>query len=251
QLLPQYEGWIDGTLEGDSGRQDEVIVTLMIWAIDAGDYPLAARIGRYVIAHDLSMPDRFRRTAATLLVEELCDPILVQVKADDTTDISIHLPVLDEITQIVDGKDMPDEVRAKLLKTHAYALRSGNKTDQVTALGLLRKAMKLDAGAHVKRDIEVLARLVKKSSQSDVTEGDGDASAESGADSDLGGADNNGTTADTSVTTGENIAATSKATTPAVKNSKAKTRKPADKATAKKATNRRPPAKKTEQESTE
>lgn len=88
QLLPHYEGWIDGTLEGDSGRQDEVIVTLMIWAIDTADYPLAVRIGRYVIAHDLAMPDRFRRTAATALVEELCDPILVQVKADETADLA-------------------------------------------------------------------------------------------------------------------------------------------------------------------
>jgi hypothetical protein len=35
QLLPNYEGWIEGTL-GDSGRQDEVITRLMIWAIDAG-----------------------------------------------------------------------------------------------------------------------------------------------------------------------------------------------------------------------
>jgi hypothetical protein len=50
QLLPHYEGWIEGTLDGDSGRQDEVIVTLMVWAIDAGDYALAARIGRYVVA---------------------------------------------------------------------------------------------------------------------------------------------------------------------------------------------------------
>lgn len=66
QLLPHYEGWIEGTLDGDSGRQDEVIVTLMVWAIDACDYVLAARIGRYVVAHGLLMPDRFNRTAATI-----------------------------------------------------------------------------------------------------------------------------------------------------------------------------------------
>jgi hypothetical protein len=35
QLLPNYEGWIEGTLDGDSG-QDEVITRLMVWAIDAG-----------------------------------------------------------------------------------------------------------------------------------------------------------------------------------------------------------------------
>ncbi len=178
QLLPHYEGWIDGTLEGDSGRQDEVIVTLMIWAIDAADYPLAVRIGRYVIAHDLAMPDRFRRTAATALVEELCDPILVQVKADDTTDISPYLPVLDELAHIVEGKDMPDVVLAKLFKVRGFALRSGTEADQVAALGLLRQAIKLDAGAGVKKEIERLARLVKKASQTAVGEGPDNADAD-------------------------------------------------------------------------
>ncbi|WP_269934800.1 phage terminase small subunit [Serratia liquefaciens] len=175
QLLPHYEGWIDGTLEGDSGRQDEVIVTLMIWAIDTADYPLAVRIGRYVIAHDLAMPDRFRRTAATALVEELCDPILVQVKADDTADLTPYLSVLDDLAQIVDGKDMPDQVLAKLFKVRGFALRSGTEADQATALGLLRQAIKLDAGAGVKKEIERLARLVKKASLATADKGESNA----------------------------------------------------------------------------
>ncbi|HGM5349218.1 TPA: phage terminase small subunit [Serratia marcescens] len=175
QLLPHYEGWIEGTLEGDSGRQDEVIVTLMIWAIDTADYPLAVRIGRYVIAHDLAMPDRFRRTAATALVEELCDPILVQVKADDTADLTPYLSVLDDLAQIVDGKDMPDQVLAKLFKVRGFALRNGTEADQVTALGLLRQAIKLDAGAGVRKEIERLARLVKKASLATADKGESNA----------------------------------------------------------------------------
>ncbi len=107
QLLPHYEGWIEGTLDGDSGRQDEVIVTLMVWAIDACDYVLAARIGRYVVAHGLLMPDRFNRTAATITVDEICDPILVQVKADDTTDVTPYLAVLDDVADFTAGSDMP------------------------------------------------------------------------------------------------------------------------------------------------
>jgi hypothetical protein len=121
QLLPHYEGWIEGTLDGDSGRQDEVIVTLMVWAIDAGDYALAARIGRYVVTHGLLMPDRFNRTAATVLVDEICDPILVQVKADDTTDVTPYLAVLDEVADFTAGSDMPDVVRAKLCKARLCA----------------------------------------------------------------------------------------------------------------------------------
>ncbi|MDU1286522.1 phage terminase small subunit [Serratia marcescens] len=175
QLLPHYEGWIEGTLDGNSGRQDEVIVTLMIWAIDAGDYPLAVRIGRYVIEHNLAMPDQFRRTAATALVEELCDPILVQVKADESTDLTAHLQVLDELAQIVDGKDMPDVVLAKLFKARGFALRGGDDAAQAKALELLRQALKLDANAGVKKAIESLARQVKKAGQSTDGAGDNDA----------------------------------------------------------------------------
>lgn len=44
ELLPDFSGWIEGTLEADGGQQDEVIATLMVWAIDCGDLPLALRI---------------------------------------------------------------------------------------------------------------------------------------------------------------------------------------------------------------
>ncbi|HGD7254595.1 TPA: phage terminase small subunit [Klebsiella quasipneumoniae] len=194
QLLPHYEGWIEGTLDGDSGRQDEVIVTLMVWAIDAGDYALAARIGRYVVTHGLLMPDRFNRTAATVLVDEICDPILVQVKADDTTDVTPYLAVLDEVADFTAGSDMPDVVRAKLCKARAFALRNGTTEEQTTALALLRQALTLDAGAGVKKEIERLARVVKKAAaqtgtdgadSTDVgegTEGAGDAGGDTAAD---------------------------------------------------------------------
>jgi len=188
QLLPQYDGWIDGTLDGNSGRQDEVIVTLMIWAIDAGDYPLAVRIGRYVIEHNLTMPDQFRRTAATALVEELCDPILVQVKADESTDLTTHLQVLDELAQIVDGKDMPDVVLAKLFKARGFALRGGDDAAQAKALELLRQALKLDANAGVKKAIESLARQVKKAGQTTGGTGDNDADTAGAATTDAAAA---------------------------------------------------------------
>ncbi|CAB5660757.1 phage terminase small subunit [Klebsiella variicola] len=182
QMLPNYEGWIEGTLEGDSGRQDEVITRLMIWAIDVRDYPLAVRIGRYVIAHNLAMPDRFNRTAATALVDEICDPILVQVKADDSTDVSPYLTVLDEIAEFTANSDMPDMVRAKLHKARAFALRNGTPAEQETALGLLRTALVMDPGAGVKKEIDRLARVVKKAAAEAGSGGADDAGSEDGTE---------------------------------------------------------------------
>ncbi|EOY9898760.1 phage terminase small subunit [Klebsiella quasipneumoniae subsp. similipneumoniae] len=192
QLLPHYEGWIEGTLDGDSGRQDEVIVTLMVWAIDAGDYALAVRIGRYVVTHGLLMPDRFNRTAATVLVDEICDPILVQVKADDTTDVTPYLAVLDEVAEFTAGSDMPDVVRAKLCKVRAFALRNGTPEEQSTALELLRQALTLDAGAGVKKEIDRLARAVKKAAAAAGTAGDDSTDSTDGGDSSDGSDGGNG-----------------------------------------------------------
>ncbi|HBS7309565.1 TPA: terminase [Klebsiella quasipneumoniae subsp. quasipneumoniae] len=239
QLLPHYEGWIEGTLDGDSGRQDEVIVTLMVWAIDAGDYVLAARIGRYVVTHGLLMPDRFNRTAATVLVDEICDPILVQVKADDTTDVTPNLAVLDEVAEFTAGSDMPDVVRAKLCKVRAFALRNGTTEEQITALELLRQALTLDAGAGVKKEIDRLARVVKKAAAAAAGAAGDDNTGSTGTD----GAEGSGDMAGDTVVDGMGEAAASSdpaavaSATVTKTTRKSTTRKPAArKTTAKKAT---------------
>lgn len=206
QLLPHYEGWIEGTLDGDSGRQDEVIVTLMVWAIDAGDYALAVRIGRYVVAHGLLMPDRFNRTAATVLVDEICDPILVQVKADDATDITPYLAMLDEVADFTAGSDMPDVVRAKLCKARAFALRNGTTEEQTTALALLRQALTLDAGAGVRKEIERLARVVKKAAVQTGAEGADSTGGSDSVEGAEGAGDTGGDTAEDGANTGDTAA---------------------------------------------
>ncbi|HBV6664363.1 TPA: terminase [Klebsiella pneumoniae] len=232
QLLPHYEGWIEGTLDGDSGRQDEVIVTLMVWAIDAGDYVLAARIGRYVVTHGLLMPDRFNRTAATVLVDEICDPILVQVKADDTTDVTPYLAVLDEVAEFTAGSDMPDVVRAKLCKVRAFALHNGTTEEQATALELLRQALTLDAGAGVKKEIDRLARVVKKTAAQTGAEG---------ADS-ADGSDGTGDAGEDSAGAGEAAAPSEPAVVASATATKATRKSPARKTAARKTTAKKTPA---------
>ena len=240
QLLPHYEGWIEGTLDGDSGRQDEVIVTLMVWAIDAGDYALAARIGRYVVTHGLLMPDRFNRTAATVLVDEICDPILVQVKADDATDVTPYLAVLDEVADFTSGSDMPDVVRAKLCKARAFALRNGTTEEQITALELLRQALTLDAGAGVKKEIDRLARVVKKAVAAAAGAAGDDNTGSTGTDGAEGSGDMAGDTAADGA--GEAAASSDPAVAASVTATKATRKSPTRKPTARKTTAKKAPA---------
>lgn len=162
-MLPEYEGWIEGTLDGDSGRQDEVITRLMVWAIDCRDYVLVMKLGRYVVRHGLTLPDNFNRTAATFLTEEMSKPLLTLAAADADADLSSGIAVLDEVAEIVDDSDMPDVVRAKLCKARALARRGATDiTTKAEALALFREALTRNPNAGVKKEIATLAREVKK-----------------------------------------------------------------------------------------
>lgn len=174
-MLPEYEGWIEGTLDGDSGRQDEVITRLMVWAIDCRDYVLVMKLGRYVVRHGLTLPDNFNRTAATFLTEEMSKPLLTLAAADADADLSSGIAVLDEVADIVADSDMPDVVRAKLCKARALSRRGATDiTTKAEALALFREALTRNPNAGVKKEIATLAREVKKLSADGGT-GEGDA----------------------------------------------------------------------------
>lgn len=173
-ILPEFQGWIDGTIEGDSGRADPVITTLMVWAVDCSDYALALRIGRYVVKHGLSMPDdNYRRPAPTVLAEEICNPILNLATTDAGADLSGYIAMLDELAEIVADSDMPDEVRAKLCKVRAFCRRDTEDAEtKGEALKLFREAMSLNPGAGVKREIASLVSALKKAPQTSTASGD-------------------------------------------------------------------------------
>lgn len=170
-ILPEFGGWIDGTIEGDSGRADPVITTLMVWAVDCSDYALALRIGRYVVKHGLSMPeDNYRRPAPTVLTEEICNPILNIATTDAGAELAGYIAMLDELAEIVADSDMPDEVRAKLCKVRAFCRRdTENAETKGEALKLFREAMSLNPGAGVKREIASLVSALKKAPHTSVT----------------------------------------------------------------------------------
>ncbi|ELW9481772.1 phage terminase small subunit [Enterobacter kobei] len=223
-MLPEYEGWIEGTLDGDSGRQDEVITRLMVWAIDCRDYALALRLGRYVVRHGLTLPDNFNRTAATFLTEEMSKPVLTLAAADADADLSASTAVLDEVADIVADSDMPDVVRAKLCKARALARRGATDiTTKAEALALFREALTRNPNAGVKKEIATLAREVKKLSADGSTGEGGEAS--------------------TDKTDGTAEPAPEKTTTASAAG-KAATRKTATKAATGKATKRKPASQK-------
>lgn len=155
ELLPEYAPWVQGALEGAHGVQDDVLMTVMVWSIDVGDLQQALKIGAYAIAHQLAMPDQYKRTTACLIAEELADYALRLKDGIDaaTTD------ALEEAAAITEGQDMPDEVRAKLHK--AIGLGIDKCGDKAEAVEHLKRALALHDKVGVKKDIERIKREIK------------------------------------------------------------------------------------------
>lgn len=166
-LLPEYEPYVQGVLAAGNGAQDDVLTTLMLWRIDAADYPGALEIADYVIRHNLKMPDRFERTTGTLIAEEIAEAALKAQKASG----EFPLDVMERAHQITAQQDMPDQARAKLHLAigKAYGLlvkdAAPSELDPVNlkaAQAHLARAIDLHSNCGGKKDLERTERLLKK-----------------------------------------------------------------------------------------
>ncbi|MGC6386657.1 phage terminase small subunit [Ewingella sp. S1.OA.A_B6] len=157
-MLPDYVPWVSGVLAEGNGAQDAILMTVMVWRLDAGDIPGALDIARYALKHKLATPDDFTRPAGYLLAEEVTLIALRDMAAGETVEIE---PLLNTL-ELTDGEDMPDLVRAKLHKVIGTVYRATGRAG--LALQHMKRAMQLDINSGVKKAIEQLERDIKKAS---------------------------------------------------------------------------------------
>lgn len=159
QFLPEYQGYIDGVIKSDSGRQDDVLMTILLWQIDAGNFTEALRLAEYAIGHDLQAPDRFERKTATLIAEELADVAIKYASTDDAVPASLLL----RAHELTKEQDMYDQVRAKLHKAIGIALESEEQLPE--AAQHYERALELDERIGVKKLLEKVERAIKNNPQ--------------------------------------------------------------------------------------
>ncbi|WP_455844618.1 phage terminase small subunit [Pantoea agglomerans] len=157
EVLPKYVPWVDGVLAAEGAQQDDVLMYVMLWRVDAGDYAGALTIGRHAIRHGWSMPQGFNRNVQTLLAEEMADAAKNALVAKTDFDPDLLMQTLDVIGDL----DMPDQSRARLHKSLGWVLR---ESQPVSALNHLQQAMQLDERCGVKKDIEQLERKIRNAS---------------------------------------------------------------------------------------
>ena len=165
ELLPEYVPYIDGILAAGQGAQDDVLVTVMVWRFDAGDYAGGLDIAEYVIRHNLQTPNRFNRTTGCLVAEEVAEAALTAQKASS---VFPH-DILTRTAVLTAEQDMPDEARAKLTlalgRSTLVGLDENNpgQPGQIQAgIDLLKSAIQQHNSCGGKKDLERAERLLKK-----------------------------------------------------------------------------------------
>lgn len=166
-LLPQYSAYLAGLVEAGASQQDDVLVTLMLWHFDCAQIGNALALAEVALASKMAMPEQHRRNLATVVVEETADLLLAGKGAETTDEALGYIELADNLTT---GADMPDPVRAKLLKAEGRALRAvefeeGQAAEAIArderALAVMKRAVELDKNVGVKKDIEQLERQIK------------------------------------------------------------------------------------------
>lgn len=160
ELLPNYQSYVEGVLSAGAGQQDDVLMTLMVWYLDVGDLGTALDISEYAARHGLDTPDRYQRSTATLVSEEVADFVLKTNGGEDPADT---LEQVRRTVELFGQADMHDQVKAKLFKALGYMERDAG--DRHVALSALKRALALNERIGVKKDIERLEKELKDSGE--------------------------------------------------------------------------------------
>ena len=127
-FLPFYLPWIEGTLAAGISDQNDMLVKLMVWALDTHDFTTATNIAEFALLNKMAMPEPFTRDVATVYAEQLASEVMKN--ADNPSE---HADILAKAIEVTNGSDMPDPVRAKLYRAYGDALKADKPTDAITA----------------------------------------------------------------------------------------------------------------------
>lgn len=152
EFLPFYMPWIEGTIAEGVGGQNDMLIKLMVWCLDAHDFKTATDIAEYALLNDFVMPEPFTRDVATVFVEQLSDELL-SIRKD--TDTAVYADLIQRVIDSTTSQDMPDQVRAKLYRAFGDSLKDAKPDEAITAYEI---AIKLDDKVGRKKD---LAQLTK------------------------------------------------------------------------------------------
>ncbi len=150
ELLPTYIPWIEGTIAGGVGTQDDMLLKLMVWCLDTHDFVNATNIAEFALLNDMVMPEPFSRSVATIYAEQMADEGLKNLD-----NIADYADIYKKAVELTNPHDMPDEVRAKLYRVWGNSVRDTHPADAELAY---KRALQLNPKVGCSRDLKDLTK---------------------------------------------------------------------------------------------
>ncbi|MGB3222535.1 MAG: phage terminase small subunit [Desulforhopalus sp.] len=147
-LVPKYMPVVQNLIA--AGSAHPILGQILVWLFDTKDIHTAMDLAVYCIAHEVVMPERFKRDLPTYL----CDVVLEWAEQEFKAGRSVE-PYFEQICTAAQGFDLPDQVTAKMYRLKG--LIAAGKEDFEQAVIALKKAE--EYGAMVKT---ALAQATKK-----------------------------------------------------------------------------------------
>lgn len=135
-FLPQYADYVAGVLSAGQGAQDDVLITVMLWRYDVGDWQGASDIATYAMCHRLAMPKGWSRSLPCTVLELPVDAVK---KGEAPEDRDLVVSTIATMLDLTASEDMPDEVRGKAYKVLGELMAS---TDPAGALAAYDAALR-------------------------------------------------------------------------------------------------------------
>lgn len=159
KILGDYLPWIEGALKAGTGKQDNVLMTWQVWAIDCEEYHLALQIAEYAIHQGLVLPENFNRNLTSTIAEEFADKAKIAQKLEKPFEVAY----LDRVIELVSDQDMPDESKARLYRETGLLKM---ESDPELALTHLERALELNINVGVQSQVKKLRKQLNKQNDS-------------------------------------------------------------------------------------
>jgi hypothetical protein len=156
EFIHEYLDYVDGVIAADTGKQDDVLMFILVWALDIGMFDRALDMATYALMHDLKMPEPFKRDVQDVLIEQLAEYALLH--KDDADQKDMLLRDLNIAMSLVSDLDMTDQVLSKAYKALGLLYQDNDLSKAVENLQL---ALDFDETCGVKTILNKLKKQVE------------------------------------------------------------------------------------------
>lgn len=159
-MIPNYSDWIKGVIDtGRAADDDQVTPTLLVWMIDTGALDAAMPLAQLAIETQMASTDEYSRTMPEIIIEQMAE----QISAGSEISLPNLQTLIDWVTAKADNglhiNNMPDQIRAKLLK--AAGERAEEQDEVEHAIALYEQALAYNERSGVKKRIVALKKQIE------------------------------------------------------------------------------------------